>query len=354
MGYKQPALRTGYEYLMPYKVGKLYCATAPEAGSVVSRTDTKLTVKFASGETKSFPLGQTFGRMEGSLYKHEQLSDLQTGSKFTPGAYLTYNSGFFEKDWLDPSRLVMKFNKLATVAFTMSEEVYEDSSAISRSLSEEMQSTYIKERVFVMEFGRHLLQLQPDGQELEPQDVLFTLVDTAGEHANLSDTSIQMLQHISGLAPKAKVRGKIYGYEVKYNGDLSDMSPSLRKLCTRLDKQVAEASEGTNHPVKNNRVSAEYRSGGKNLAPGTLELKVFIETGTVLAVGDKGVFASQMKSVVSSVLSAKITTESGSPVDALFSYRSMMNRIVGSPVLMGTTNRLLRHLSPLVAKAYFG
>jgi hypothetical protein len=87
--------------------------------------------------------------------------------------------------------------------------------------------------------------------------------------------------------------------------------------------------------------------------PGTLELKIFIESQSNTGVADKGVFGAQMKSVVSKIFTSKITTESGHRVDALFSYTSMLSRIVLSPVLMGTTNRLLKHLSPNVADAYF-
>jgi hypothetical protein len=70
-------------------------------------------------------------------------------------------------------------------------------------------------------------------------------------------------------------------------------------------------------------------------------------------VADKGVFGGQMKSVISKVSPTKITTESGQKIDATFSFTSVLARTALSPTLMGTTNRLLRHLSPMVADAYF-
>ena len=87
--------------------------------------------------------------------------------------------------------------------------------------------------------------------------------------------------------------------------------------------------------------------------PNTLELRIFIETKVSLAVGDKGVVAAQMKSVVSDVFQSNITTESGVPVDIMFSYRSVLNRTVMSPIVGATTNRLLVHVSPKVAEEYF-
>lgn len=62
----------------------------------------------------------------------------------------------------------------------------------------------------------------------------------------------------------------------------------------------------------------------------------------------------QMKSVISDVYTNTVTTESGEIDDARFSYESIMARIVNSPVLIGTTNRLVKHVSALVADVYFG
>ena len=70
-------------------------------------------------------------------------------------------------------------------------------------------------------------------------------------------------------------------------------------------------------------------------------------------MGDKGVFANQMKSVISDVFTDKVTTDSGEKVDAFFSYKGILNRIVLSPILIGTTNRLLKHVSKTVSQLYF-
>lgn len=352
-GYEQPALRTGYEYLMPYKVGSLYCVTAPEPGSVVSITDKQLKVKYASGSEKTYRLGATYGRMEGSVYRHNLVTDLKMGQKFKVGEYLTYNDGFFERDWLNPEYLVMKFNKTITVALSMSDEVYEDSSAISKKLSEEMTATVIKEKSFIIEFDKNITDLKNEGDEVDVNDSLFTLTSSETDYSNLSESSIDLLKGIANLSPRARVRGTIFRYEVKYNGELSDMSPTLRKLAQRLDKQTLIETECTDVAISNNRVSSEYRSAGTNLMPGSLELKIFIQHQVAQAHADKGVFASQMKSVISDVMRSTVTTASGTEVDAMFSYRSILNRTALSPLLIGTTNRLLRHVSPMVADAYF-
>ena len=352
-GYVQPILRTGYEYVMPYKVSKLYCAIAKEDGQVVAKSDKLVTVKYKSGTTESFKIGTQYGRMEGSVYPHSLISDLGVGDKFKQNQHIVYNENFFEKDWLDPSRLVMKFGRNVTVALTMNNEVFEDSSAISKELGKEMSTTTIKEKIFILDFKKNLINILPEGTKTEPNTILFTAVDEETDFNNLSESTIDMLQNLAALSPKAKYNAVIDRYEIKYNGEVSDMSATLRKLATRLDRQLYEETKGTEHEASHNQVNSEYRSEGKNLQLDTLELKVFLRVELASGVGDKGVFASQMKSVISSVYSHSVTTESGTPVDAYFSMKGILNRIVNSCVMMGTTNRLTKHVSKQVSDIYF-
>lgn len=88
--------------------------------------------------------------------------------------------------------------------------------------------------------------------------------------------------------------------------------------------------------------------------PKSLELKIMLEFKSKLEVADKGVFGSQIKSIASDIMPGTVTTDSGDKVHATVSYTSVLNRVTLSPVLMGTTNRLLRHISPKVADVYFG
>ena len=353
-GYSQPILRTGYEYVMPYKVSKLYCVIAKEDGQVVAKSDKLVTVKYKSGQTESFKIGTQYGRMEGSVYPHSLVCDLQVGERFKQNQHVLYNENFFEKDWLDSSRLVMKFGKVVTVALTMNNEVFEDSSAISKELGKQMSTTAIKEKIFIFDFKKNLVNLLPEGSATTPNTVLFTAVDEGTDYSNLSESTIGMLQNLAALSPKAKYNAVVDRYEIKYNGEVSDMSPSLRKLVTRLDKQLYDETKGTEHEASHNQVNSEYRSEGKNLQMDTLELKVFLKVDLAVGVGDKGVFASQMKSVVSNVFNHSVVTESGTPVDAYFSYKGMLGRKVSSPVLMGTTIRLVKHVSKQLADVYFG
>jgi len=353
IGYRQPIIRTEYEYVMPYKVGSLYTTMAKQDGIVLDKTEKLLTVRYKDNTTESIKLGIQYGRMEGSVYPHPIISNLTKGSKFKVGDYLSYNTSFFEPDWLDESKLVMKMGRDVTIAIALTDEVLEDSSAISKELSEEMSSYIIKEKIYVLEFNKNIINILPVGSKVSPNTILFTVVDSDADFSNLSESTITMLQNLASISPKAKVEGIIDKYEVKYNGEKSDMSSTFRKLTNQLEKEEYEASKGTSREITNCLVTSEYRSEGKNLRVDTIELKVFIKVLLKQNIGSKGVFAGQMKSVISSVYSETMVTESGTKIDGIFSISSILNRIVNSPILMGTTTRLTKHVSKKVADMYF-
>lgn len=355
LGSVQPTVRTGYEYVVPYKAGRLYSVMAEQDGMVVEKSDKLITVKYKEdGVIETFKIGTQYGRMEGSVYPHNVITTLKKGDKFKAGEPLAYNENFFEPDWLDPKRIIMKTGSTITVALSMTKDVFEDSSAISKRVNELMATPVVKEKIFILDFNKHILTMLPEGSETVPDSILFTAADTDTDYGNLSESTISMLQNLASVSPRAKYNGVVERYEIKYNGELSDMSPSLRKLANKLDRQLYDETKGTEYEASNNRVNSEYRSEGKNLNLDTVELKVFIRVLLKQNVGDKGVFANQMKSVISDVFEYNISTPSGEVIDAKFGYKGILNRIVNSPILIGTTNRLSKHASKKAAEVYFG
>ena len=356
-GYKQPALRTGYESVIPYRVGKLYTIIAEDDGVVKEITKSRLTVSYSTLGVVSYPIGTQYGQMEGTLYPHELITPLKVGSTFKANDFLAYNKNFFEPDWLDKKSLILKTSRIVTTALSLTNEVFEDSSSISSKVSNSMSTEIIKDNKdnpFIIDFKTNILNLVPVGTHVKPDTVLFTLVEETTDYTNLPESTLQLLQSMVNFSPRAKVEGIIDRYEIKYNGDVSDMSPTLQKLAKQLDKQIEDDTKHTFYETKTNRVTSEYRIGRKNLNIDQLVLFVYIRVKVTQAVGDKGTFANQMKSVVCDVFKEdSVITESGDSIDAFFGYKGILNRIVLSPILIGTTNRLIRYASKELANIYF-
>jgi hypothetical protein len=347
-------IRSEYEYIMPYRVGPLYANMAEENGVVLDITKDLLKVQYASGAKKSILLGVRYGKAEGTPYRHELVTTLKKGSQFKKGSPLSYNKGFFEPDWLNPEVLVFKTQMLCTTAMTETNEVHEDSCSISSSMSKKFSTDVIKIKESVVECNKTIFNMVNIGDEVDVYTPLFILSEDEIDESNLNKDTIDLLKKIGSVSPKAKVKGIIDDIEVLYNADLEDMSPSLRKICMESDKRLKAKNEGTENPYTTGKVSSDYRVKGKNLMLDTLEIKIHIRVPSPAIVGDKGVFASQLKTIIADVFTYDLSTTSGEKVDAMFGMRPTIKRIVNSPFLLGTTNRLLRKLSKKISDAYFG
>ena len=351
--YTQPVVRTGHETIMPYKVAKQFCVTSKEDGTVIAKTDNLITIKYKSGKVEAYEIGVVYGEMEGGKFSHDLITTLKVNDKVKKSAPIAYHKDFFEPDWVDPSKLIMKFSVPATIAIIINNEVFEDSTAISSKFAEKLSTERIKDRTFILNFNDNLLNMVTVGTEVKPNDILFTGLDETSEGSNLSEQTVSMLQNISSLSPRAKVDGVIDRIEVRYNGDVADMSPSVRKLVSKLDREVQERTKGTKYEVKSNKVTSEYRSSGKNLELDTFELKIYIKSNLRMSVGDKSVYGGQLKHTVSDVFNYTVTTESLDEIDGMFSFIGILNRVVSSPLLIGTISRTTRKFNAQVVSAYF-
>lgn len=353
-GAHQPIVRTSYEYVLPYRMKKLYTSVAEEDGKAVDVTDKYMIVEYKSGKRDKIKLGSIISVAAGNYIKHHLVPVYQKNQSFKKGDIIAYNDKFFERDWLDKTVIVPKIAKTTTVAFAVTNDVFEDGCSISRKLSSELQTDYVHVVKKVIEFDKEIVDMVKVGDHVEPTTTLFTVIEPVGDITNLTPEALQLLKNLSSLSPKAKIKGYVSKIEINYNGDYEDMSPSIRKIAKMLDKEIEEETRDTDMPIKNNKVGFEYRVDGNNLADNTLELKIYLVRDLEAAVGDKVVFGHQLKSIISNVYDGKIYNEDNEEVDAIFGYLSVMNRITLSPILLGTTTYLLKRLSKKAVEVYRG
>jgi hypothetical protein len=95
-----------------------------------------------------------------------------------------------------------------------------------------------------------------------------------------------------------------------------------------------------------------FRVDGEPLALDTVAIQIYITADVSAGVGDKGVFANQMKTVFGKVMENELKTESGTVIDCVFGYKSVYDRIVNSPAIIGTTTTLLDVIAKRAVAAY--
>jgi hypothetical protein len=140
--------------------------------------------------------------------------------------------------------------------------------------------------------------------------------------------------------------------EVYYNGDKEDMSESLRAISNTSDKSLTARNKSIGRSALNGAVDDSFRVEGDPLPADAACIRIYLTHVQPAGIGDKVVFANQLKSVISDVFENDIVSETGVVVDAKFSGKSIYNRIVNSPYLIGTTATILKLIAKKAVAAY--
>lgn len=353
-GYHQPVVRTGYEYMVAKKTTSAFAYRATGVGVVENIVDNVIRIKYEDGSYDYVQCGVKITNSEGQYYRRDIVSKVAVGDTVIKDDVIAYNSDFFEVDLLNPNEIIMKSYKNATVAFMTTSGTLEDSSMVSSEFSEALSSTSVDVRSFVLESKQGIKLGVEEGKNVEPTDVLLYIIEELGGNIEMDDNALQALANLSTKSPKAKIKGTITKIEYRYNGELDDMSASIRKLVVAYNAKLAKEAKTNGKPVLTAQVDSEYRVGGSSLQENTVEVKIYISHRDGVSSGDKVVFGGQMKSVVASNYSHEVVSEDGEKIDAVFSYLSLANRIVLSPILMGTTNKIMEKITDKFISIYNG
>jgi len=355
VGYTQPVVRTGYELMVSQRVSDMFAYTAKQDGVVISLNDKGIIVRYKDGTEVGTYLGRRYGNAEGSTYPHDIVTMLSLHDKFKKGDNIAYNSGFFEPDILNASTVIWKSSMTVKTVLYESTQTHEDSSSISSRVSQSLVAKTTKTRSIVVSFKNDIRGVVKLASFLESDDRLCIIEDEATSGTGIvDDSTLETLQRLSSMAPKAKYRGTLDRIDVYYHGDKDDMSSGLKALANASDRLLSDISKSAGRSIYTGEVDAEYRVSGKPLMMDTAEIKFYITVNNSTGIGDKAVFGNQLKSVIGEVMDYEITTESGTPIDVVFGNTSVDARIVLSPLFLGTTTTLMKQISLNVANIYKG
>lgn len=352
-GYHQMPVRTGYEQVIAQRTSDMYAAAAKQDGVVISVARFGVLVKYANGKEQGFEIGRRYGNAAGLTLPHDVVANVELGQAFKRGDILTYNTGFFEPDILNPKNVVWKAGVLVKTVLMEVPETLEDSSALSAKFTNRLVANVSKYSDIVVTFDQVVNKLVKIGDKVGSESILCIIEDAITSQAKLFDAeSLDTLKILSNQAPQAKVNGVVERIEVYYHGDKEDMSDSLSAIVTASDRILAERFKSIGQQVLTGAVDEAFRVDGDPLPYDSLCIRVYMTSAMETGEGDKGVFANQMKSVVGKKFVGDYKTESGEEIHAIFGAKSIEDRIVSSPYIIGTTNVLLELAGKRMVAAY--
>ena len=340
---------------MAHRTDDLFAYTAKAKGKITEVGNNAITVTYEDGSSKSIQIGRRFGTAAGLVFPHSLKTDLKVGETVDVGDVVAYNEHYFETDPLNPKQALWKGGVLVKTAIMECVDTLEDSSAISEATAKLLETDVTQVRDIIVDFDQTIHGLVNVGEDVDIDSILCTIEDAVTAQNNLFDEeSIATLRLLSANTPRAKFKGKVEKIEVFYNGDIDDLSPSLQELASESDRNRKRLSRDLKTTYTTGRVDDSMSIEGTSLAFEKAVIRVYITGPVAAGVGDKGVFANQMKTIFGRVMSGVNRTESGEDIGAIFGYQSISDRIVLSPEIMGTTNTLLKIISKRVADVYRG
>jgi len=352
-GYRAMPLRTGAEHVIAHRSNDLFAVTAKQDGVVESINKQSVTIKYQDGQAQSYELGRRFGKVSGSVLPHELVANVKEGDKIKEGDCIAYNSHYFEVDPFNPKQTILKMGVLAKTLLMDCPDTLEDSSAISESMAEKLSTSITHVRNVIVRFDEVVHHLVTAGQTVETNDSLCLIEDAVTASVKMFDEkSLDTLKLLQANSPRAKHKGVVEKVEIFYHGDIDAIHPTTQALVVQSDKERKRLARALGRNYVSGSADESLQIDGNPLAKDHVLIRIYITARIGTGSGDKGVFGNQLKTIFRRVFSGKHETESGTPIDAIFSYSSVNNRIVDSPLIIGTTNTLLKVISKKMYEAY--
>lgn len=339
VGYDVMPCRTGYDAVVASRLGSLYVARVEKPGEIVSVSKDFLKVVYDDGEKQGWEIGTIHGKAEGKAIPHIFTTDMSKGDRFEPGDILAWNTGFFERDFFAPRNVVMKTGAMFRTVLMENNDTLEDGSRIGARAQSKLATWTSKEKGILVRFDQVVENLVEVGQDVAEDDNLCRIFEAGTEGIATTNAALDALNKLVGNNPTAGKQGKVTRIEVVYNGNEEDMHPSLRAIAENDAKRRARYARETGKKVaKTGKISRPSFVSGEKVIPDTMVISIFIDSLLPHGVGDKHSMANQLKSVPGGTLIGINETLDGKEIDMIFGYRSVNDRIVGSPIKQGTVN----------------
>ena len=354
VNYTSNIMRSSYDMVVAHRTSELYSKPAKMKGKVIEVTKEGIKFEYEDGSVDAYPLGIKLGDAAGEVHRHNRITDLVVGDTFEAGDILGWDEVYFERDLHNPRQCVWKCGVMTRIALIENQFTFEDSIEVSKEFAEATKTSYIIGDKFYLNFDQGLKMHVKEGDVVDYDTILCDIEDASlvGVEEDESDF-MSGLDRLGTKQQRCNHHGTVVHIDVRYNGDINDMSEPVRKFVQKYDairkrKAAIDGSGVTNGNVAGTRGMRE------SLEPGQISIEVFVEDFTETTTVDKFVIGNQMKGTVGNIAPRQYYTRDGRKVDILFSFKSLFNRMVLSLRDKLAVNELVIHGTQLMVDIYRG
>lgn len=286
------------------------------------------------------------------------------GQKFKKNDIISKNDQFFLGD--KPEDITFANGYLAKVACACGDYTLEDSSIISEHLSDAL-STQVTMMVDAnLGVNTNILSIKKKGQHIKTGESLITF-EHSFENAeanslldSLGDDGADYIENLGVDNIISKYTGEIVDVKVYYNRDLDDFTDSMKKLITdygnsiKKRKAILDKNGDINTIIPSTEKIESDKINGKE-ADGVI-IEFYIRHPDLLQTGDKIVFGTAIKTVVSDVIPkgeepySELSPEEN--IDAIYTPLSVVSRMTTDSYNILYTNKLIIEMKKQMRKIW--
>ena len=378
-----PSLITnGAEKAIQYHLSKDWSFIAKDDGKVVElNEDTGLMiVEYKNGESDAISINSRIAKNgAGGFYlSKKMIPNYKQGDTFKKNDILAQDRDFFTNS----EHFGNQFNigTLEKIALLSSAATFEDSSYVTKQVSRDMASEIVMQKQVVLGPNTNVDYMVKIGDTVQSGDELIRFEQSFDEdslNVLLSNVGEDMKEDImmnNKEKVKTKYSGVIEDIKVYSSVSLNDLSPSLRKVVNKHynrikdRRKLLEKYDKSNNPlVKCNMLFNENTETVKTTNDGKFKgvalndgvlIEFYIKIHDELGAGDKIVFFSALKTIITNVIpegqEAYTAFRPDEKIGAVLSCNSIIARGIVSCQYMIMGNKLLIELSRQLKDIYEG
>lgn len=378
-----PSLITnGAEKAIQYHLSKDWSFIAKDDGKVVELNDDTglMIVEYKNGESDAISINSRIAKNgAGGFYlSKKMIPNYKKGDIFKKNDILAQDRDFFTNS----EHFGNQFNigTLEKIALLSSAATFEDSSYVTKQVSRDMASEIVMQKQVVLGPNTNVDYMVKIGDTVQSGDELIRFEQSFDEdslNVLLSNVGEDMKEDImmnNKEKVKTKYSGVIEDIKVYSSVSLNDLSPSLRKVVNKHynrikdRRKLLEKYDKSNNPlVKCNMLFNENTETVKTTNDGKFKgvalndgvlIEFYIKIHDELGAGDKIVFFSALKTIITNVIpegqEAYTAFRPDEKIGAVLSCNSIIARGIVSCQYMMMGNKLLIELSRQLKDIYEG
>lgn len=364
----RPLYGSGIEKTLPYTLSSDFVDVAEQDGIVekIDSTNELAIIKYKDESVKVIDISnkQSYNGNGGFYITNKKDLLLEEGKSFKKGDIIAKNSQFFLGDKTEDITYTQGY--LAKVAMSCGDFTLEDSSLITEGVSEAMATMVTMMIPASFGVNTNILKIKKKGQHIKTGEALVEF-EHSFENAeanklldNISDEYSDYIENIGVDSIISKYTGDIVDVKVYYNRDFEDFSESVQKIITEYKtsverrKKILEKSNDIATIIPSTDKIEDTKINGKE-ADGIV-IEFYIRHKDLLQTGDKIVYGTAIKTIVSDVLplgeepfSEKHPDEK---IEAVFSPMSVVSRMTTDILNIMYTNKLIIEMKKQMKKIW--